>query len=208
MTDRARERSAFCTRRGLFHFIRMPFGLSGDPASFCRLMSIVLRDMLWKICLCYLDDIIIFGKTPQELLDRLHQVFSRFAEVGLKVKPSKTVLFKQKLTFLGTWLQPKVSTRCLTSYKRDVRAFFGLASYYRRFVRNFASIAEPLTRLTKKNNTPFKWTDDANRAFRQLKDALLDATTLAFPIPGTPCILDTDASDVLLAPSCPRSSME
>ena len=69
MTDRARERSAFCTRRGLFNFTRMPFGLSGAPASFCRLMSIVLRDMLWKICLCYLDDIIIFGKTPQELLD-------------------------------------------------------------------------------------------------------------------------------------------
>ena len=65
MTDRARERSAFCTRRGLFHFTRMPFGLSGAPASFCRLMSIVLRDMLWKICLCYLDDIIIFGKTTR-----------------------------------------------------------------------------------------------------------------------------------------------
>ena len=60
----------------------------------------------------------------------------------------------------------------------------------------FATIAEPLTRLTKKNNTPFKWTDDADRAFRQLKDALLDATTLAFPIPGTPCNLDIDASDV------------
>ena len=118
-------------------------------------MSIVLRDMLWKICLCYLDDIIIFGKTPQELLDRLH------AEVGLKVKPSKTVLFKTEIDFLGhlvtaqgvnpmpdklqvirDWPTP----HCL----RDVRAFVGLASYYRRFVRNFASIAEPLTRLTKK----------------------------------------------------------
>ena len=164
MTYRARERSAFCTRRGLFHFTRMPFGLSGAPASFCQLMSIVLRDMLWKICLCYLDDIIIFGKTPQELLDRLHQVFSRLAEVGLKVKPSKTVLFKTEIDFLGhlvtaqgvnpmpdklqairDWPTP----HCL----RDVRAFVGLASYYRRFVRNFASIAEPLTRLTKKNNT-------------------------------------------------------
>ena len=87
-----------------------------------------------------------------------------------------------KLQAIRDWPTP----HCL----RDVRAFVGLASYYRRFVRNFASIAEPLTRLTKKNNTPFKWTDDADRAFRQLKDAL------AFPIPGTPCILDTDASDV------------
>ena len=217
MTDRAKERSAFCTRRGLFHFTRMPFGLSGVPASFCRLMFIVLRDMLWQICLCYLDDIIIFAKTPQELLDRLHQIFTRLAEVGLKVKPSKTVLFKTEIDFLGHMVTAQgvnpmpdklqairdwPTPHCL----RDVRAFFGLASYYRRFVRNFASIAEPLTRLTK-NNTPFKWTDDANRAFRQLKDALLDATTLAFPIPGTHAFWIPTPQMLLLAPSCPRSSM-
>ena len=53
MTDRAKECSAFCTRRGLFQFTRMPFGLSGAPSSFCRLMGIVLRDLLWDICLCY-----------------------------------------------------------------------------------------------------------------------------------------------------------
>ena len=92
-----------------------------------------------------------------------------------------------KLTAIRDWPTP----HCL----RDVRAFFGLASYYRRFVRNFASIAEPLTRLTKKN-TIFKWTDEAELAFCRLKQALLDASTLAFPVPGLPCILDTDASDV------------
>ena len=59
MTDRAKERSAFCTRRGFFQFMRMPFGLSGAPGSFCRLMSIVLRDLLWVVCLCYLDDIVV-----------------------------------------------------------------------------------------------------------------------------------------------------
>jgi len=77
MTDRAKERSAFCTRRGLFHFTRMPFGLSGAPGSFCRLMSIVLRDLLWVICLCYLDDIVIYARTPEELLERLRTVLDR-----------------------------------------------------------------------------------------------------------------------------------
>ena len=71
MTERAKERSAFCTRRGLFQFTRMPFGLAGAPASFCRLMSIVFKDHLWKICLSYLDDIIVYARTPEELLDRL-----------------------------------------------------------------------------------------------------------------------------------------
>jgi len=100
LTERAQERSAFCTRRGLFQFTRMPFGITGAPSSFCRFMSIVLRDLLWKICLCYLDDIVIFAKTPEELIERLRQVLDRLRDVGLKVKPSKCVLFQQQIKFL------------------------------------------------------------------------------------------------------------
>ena len=62
MTDQAKERSAFCTRRGLFHFNRMPFGLSGAPVTFCRRMQKVLKDQLCKICLFYLDDVIVYAK--------------------------------------------------------------------------------------------------------------------------------------------------
>ena len=101
MTDRAKERSAFYTRRGLFHFTRMPFGLSGAPGSFCRLMSIVLRDLLWVICLCYLDDIVIYARTPEELLERLRTVLDRLHEAGLKAKPSKCELFRTDIKFLG-----------------------------------------------------------------------------------------------------------
>jgi len=101
LTDRAKERSAFCTRRGLFQFTRMAFGLFDAPSSFCRLMQIVLRDLLWDICLCYLDDIVIFARTPQELLERLRTVLDRLREVGLKVKPSKCELFKTEIKFLG-----------------------------------------------------------------------------------------------------------
>ena len=70
---------------------------------------------------------------------------------------------------------------------RDVRAFFGLASYYRRFVKGFATIAEPLTRLTRKM-ARFEWTDEAQQAFEALKVALVEATSLAFPLPQEPCI--------------------
>jgi len=88
MTKRAKERSVFCTRLGLFQFTRMPFGLAGAPDSFCRLMSLVFKDHLWKICLSYLYDITVFARTPQALLDRLRIVLNRLHEVGLKVKPS------------------------------------------------------------------------------------------------------------------------
>ena len=207
MTDRAKERSAFCTRRGLFHFTRMPFGLSGAPSTFCRVMSLVFSDLLWVVCLCFLDDIIIYARTQDELLERLDMVLSRLSSFGFKVKPSKCSLFRNTIKFLGHLVSADgveplpdrltairdwpPTPHCL----RDVRAFYGLASYYRRFVKNFASIAEPLTRLTKKGNN-FRWTDDTQQAFDSLKTALMDATTLAFTYPGIPCIVDSDASDV------------
>jgi len=206
MSQRAKERSAFCTRRGLFQFNRMPFGLSGAPASFCRLMHQVLRDHLWRICLFYLDDIIIFAETQRELLERLDVVLSRLNEVNLKVKPSKCSLFKTQIAFLGHMvcaegvnplpdkikaIQEWPTPKCI----RDFRAFFGLASYYRRFVRNFAAIAEPLSRLTRTGVT-FSWSSEAQAAFDHLKTELLDTVTLAYPVPGEPFILDTDASDV------------
>ena len=208
MTERAKERSAFCTRRGLFHFTRMPFGLAGAPSSFCRLMSGVLHDLLWQVCICYLDDIIIYARTQQELLDRLDIVLSRLHQYRLKAKPSKCVLFKTQIEFLGYLVSHRGAEplpdklACIRDWPtphclRDVRAFYGLASYYRRFVRNFAAIAEPLSSLTRKNNR-FQWTEEAQQAFDSLKTALLEAGTLAFPFPDVPCILDTDASDVAI----------
>jgi len=208
LTERAKERSAICTRRDLYQFTRMPFGLAGAPSSFCRLMSIVLRDLLYKVCLCYLDDIIIFARTPEELLERLRTVLNRLKEVGLKLKPSKCALFQTQIHFLGhlisehgvdpqpdkikaiqEWPRP----RCV----KEVCAFYDLASYYRKFVKGFATIAEPLTKLTKKN-VRFEWSDEAQTAFDTLKQALQDATSLAYPHPNIPCIVDSEASDVAI----------
>jgi len=206
MTDRARERSAFCTRRGLYEYLRMPFGLTGAPATSCRLMNRVLHDVLHKICLSHFDDVIVYARSNMELTDRIDEVLTRFYQNGLKVKPYKCTLFRTHIEFLGhivsaAGIPPQTDKlqviqncpqpKCL----RDVRAFVGLASYYRRFVKDFAKKAEPLTALTKKG-VRFRWTDSGQQAFERLEAALLETPTLAFPYPDKPIILDTDASDI------------
>jgi len=164
-----------------------------------------------------LDDIVVFARSPEELLERLRIVLDRLKDVGLKAKPSKCELFKPEIKFLGHMvsvdgidpLPDKLEAirdwpvpHCL----RDVRAFFGLASYYRRFVKGFATIAERLTRLTRKM-ARFEWTEEAQQAFEALKKALVEATSLAFPLTQEPCILDTDASDVALGAVLSQKSM-
>jgi len=209
MTDRAIQRSAFCTRRGLFEFTRMPFGLKGPPATFCLAMNLVFADLLWLVCIVYLDDIIVFAQTQEELLQRLDMVLTRLARFAFKVKPSKCVFFRKEIQFLGhiVWssgiapypdklqaIRDWPTPHCL----KEVHAFYGTASYYRRFVKNFAKIAEPLSNLFHKSAKPLRWTPEAQQAFERLKAALLETPILQFPHPHLPCILDTDASDVAL----------
>ena len=95
MTQRARERSAFCTIRGLYQFTRMPFGLSNAPASFCRLMQIILHDLLYVCCICYLDDIIVFGETPEQLMDNLETSFHSSEREGTQSKAVQVRLIPQ-----------------------------------------------------------------------------------------------------------------
>ena len=94
-----------------------------------------------------------------------------------------------KIQALKDWPTPN----CLT----DVRAFLGLASYYGKFVCSFATIAEPLTALMRKK-VRFTWSQEAQQAFDRLTEALMEVTSLSFPVPYLPCRLDTDASDVAI----------
>ncbi|KAJ7987593.1 hypothetical protein DPEC_G00328090 [Dallia pectoralis] len=101
MTPRARKAAAFCTRKGLFEWNVMPFGLCNAPATFQRLMDRVLAGLQWETCLVYLDDIIVLGRDGTEMLERLSQVFGRLRVANLKLKPSKCVLFREQVVYLG-----------------------------------------------------------------------------------------------------------
>jgi len=76
MTERAKQCSAFCTKRGLFQWTRIPFGLTNAPSTFCRLMKNIFHDLLYNICICYLDDINVYAATPEQLIDYFDKVFT------------------------------------------------------------------------------------------------------------------------------------
>ena len=86
---------------GFYKCLRMLFGLTNAPATFQRLMENCLGDLHLNWCIIYLDDIIIYSKTPEEHVERLEAVFKKLSSAGLKLKPSKCKFFKSQITYLG-----------------------------------------------------------------------------------------------------------
>ena len=206
MEEPDREKTAFCTTEGLYQFKVMPFGLCNAPASFQRLMDLVLSGLQWSQCLVYLDDIIVLGRSFQEHINNLESVLQRLQESGLRLKPAKCCFFQTQVHYLGHVISrdgvatdpqktSKVATWPVPQCKREVQQFLGFANYYRRFIRDFAQLARPLHRLTERM-VPFVWTDQCQESFDTLRRCLCTAPVLAYPNFGRPFILDTDASDV------------
>ena len=203
-----REKSTFITRFGTYEFTVMPFGLCNAPATFQRLMDTVLRDILWQFVVVYIDDINVGSKTFDEHLRHLDQVFHRLEQAGLKLSPEKCFFFKEEIPFLGHVVsRDGIQTdpeklRVIKEFPipkdlTQLRGFIALASYYRKFVKGFSSIVEPLNRLLKKN-TPYVWSEDQHDAFERLKTCLTTPPILAYPKFEDPFILYTDASTFAL----------
>lgn len=101
MKEEDKCKTAFSTRTGLYEFNTMPFGLCNAPATFERVMERVLQGLAWRICLVYVDDIVVGGPTVAETVRRLGLVWTRLRDAGLKLKPAKCDLFRASVTFLG-----------------------------------------------------------------------------------------------------------
>ena len=192
-----KPKTAFSTPWGMYHFKRMPFGLSNGPASYSRLMQMALRGIEPGCCLPYLDDTIIFNTNLAEHLHSLDLVLRAHAKAGLKLQPSKCHLFQDEVEYLGhlvnkEGIQPLrkyvevVQDWPIPSSKTEARAFIGKTSYYRRFISNYSKIAKSWTDVMGKeegikDSDPIEVTEEMKKAFGQLKEALLTAPILAFP---------------------------
>ena len=182
----------------------MPFGLVNAPATFQRLMEVVLSGLTRGSCHVYLDDVLVLGATLQEHNANLRKVFDRIRSAGLRLKPKKCDFAQESVEYLGHVVSADgIQTdpeklRAVHQYPvptdvRTLRSFLGLASYYRRFVPGFSKIAAPLNALTRKD-IPFVWTPDCHQAFEKLKELLTSVPLLRYPDFERPFILETDAS--------------
>ena len=156
-----REKTAFCLGPwvGLYEFCRMPFGLSGAPSSFQRLMDKTLPGL--SFVTIYLNDILIHSKDVQSHINHLETVFLRLCDAGLTFKGSKCNIGMSSVQYLGhvfsaSGMFPDPNkTKVVAEWPSptnvtEVRQFLGLASYYRRYVENFSAIAHRYMHLLTK----------------------------------------------------------
>lgn len=205
VAEEDKPKTAFTTRRGLFQFCRMPFGLCNALSTFQRLINCVLRGLTWVCCLVYLDDVIIFtsGSVAKHVVE-LAVELERLAEAGLSLKATKCSFAATSMEYLGHDLTPegiKPTSRLVKAIidfptprnDVEVRRFVALAGYYRRFMPDFGSRMAPLTSLLRKTSV-WRWGQEQDEAFLWAKAKLSVKPVLIYPDYTLPFKLTTDAS--------------
>nr|XP_017214371.1 uncharacterized protein LOC108191961 [Danio rerio] len=182
----------------------MPFGLANSPSVFQAFINEVFRDMLNQWVIVY--DIFIYSNSLEEHTNYVRAVLKRLIENQLYAKLSKCEFHQTCISFLGyiisaeglamdekkvdtviNWPKPKTV--------KELQHFMGFANFYRRFIRNFSTVAAPLTSLVKGGSTRLSWSNDATRAFSHLKSRFSSAPILCHPDPNLPFTLEIDASN-------------
>ena len=229
MDEDSKEKTAFITEEGLYEFNIMPFGLCNAPATFQRLMHMVLGGLIYTKAPVYLDDINVHSRTFEQHLQDIREVFECIRKAKLKIRLDKCEFCKQELKFLGHVIGKdgiktdeekikKVKEFPRPRNKKEIKSFLGLASYYRKFISGFSKIAKPLTELTegykKKKTIPevieevkeieIKWGEAQEKSFNELKKRLTETPILIYPNFDKEFRLYTDASKYALGAVLPR----
>lgn len=198
-------KTAFNTEFGHHEFLRMPFGLKNSPATFQRVMDDVLKDILNKYCMVYLDDIIIFSPSLEEHIKHLKSVFDRLRNANLKLQLDKCEFLRKETEYLGHVITPNgikpnpkkiqvIQNFPIPKTQKEIRSFLGLLGYYRKFIKNFAKVTKPLTKCLKKGET-VTLTPEFKDAFENCKTLLCNDPILKYPDFDKQFELTTDASN-------------
>ena len=189
LTDRAKEISAFVNPDGLYQYKVMPFSMKNSPATFQRLINMIVTGL--NSCKAYIDDAIIYSEEWDQQIQTIREFFERLSKAKLTIHLAKSEFCHATLTFLGhvvgqgqvTPVEAKVkafSDVPVPKCKRQLMPFLGMAGYYRKLCDNSSVIADPLTNLLSKR-TKFIWTNDCQKAFDILKAILKNGLVLLAP---------------------------
>uniref|UniRef100_A0A3P9LGA0 Gypsy retrotransposon integrase-like protein 1 n=1 Tax=Oryzias latipes TaxID=8090 RepID=A0A3P9LGA0_ORYLA len=198
-------KTAFTTPLGHYEYLVMPFGLTNAPAVFQRLVNDVLRDFLNRFVFIYLDDILIYSPDSSQHKHHVRLVLERLLANQLFVKAEKCEFHVSTVPFLGYIIEAgnirpdpakieAVAQWEIPQTRKKLQQFLGFANFYRRFIRNYSSIAAPLTQLTSINKT-YSWNPAADSAFKKLKSLFVSAPILVQPDVTKQFIVEVDASD-------------
>ena len=181
LTTDSIPKMAFTSPFGKYEYVKVPFGLAQALAYFQELMTGVLKDLLFAMA--YLDDIIVYSSTPEEHLEHIRTVFEKLRHAKLSMKLSKCHFFTKEIQYLGHILGMErikpvsAKTEAIRAMHppvnpKQVHAFLRLVGYYRKFIKNFAKIAKPLTMLTQMD-VKFEWKETHHDALMNLKKPII-----------------------------------
>lgn len=204
ISEESRDITSFSTPEGSFRWKVVPFGLNVSPNSFARMMAIAFSGIPAGTAFLYIDDIIVIGCSETHHMQNLRKVFEILRKFNLKINPYKCNFFKTEVVFLGhkcseNGISPDNNKlKAMYDYpephdKDSVKRFVAFANFYRKFIKNFAILAQPLNKLTRKS-TQFKWDSEAKTAFTAIKKSLTSPEILCYPDLTKQFILTVDAS--------------
>lgn len=208
LSKNAQRYAAFVTNFGTFLPLRLPFGLKNAPYDFSRLMAKLLKDCE-TYAVPYLDDVAIYSHSWKEHLVHVENILSKLQDAQLHIKPSKCQFAQAYVKYLGHLVGQGLRTpsdfkvQAIKDFpnpttKTHVRAFLGIAGYYRKYIPEFSVLAAPLTNLLKgkQRKSTIEWNDSCQKAFENLKDKLSKNPVLYSPDFERPFILQCDASNL------------
>ena len=198
ITEGNEWKTAFKTHYGSYEWLVMPFGLTNSPAAFQRFMNNILKDLLDKCLVVYLDDILVYSNNLKEHKEHIHELLQHLRKHGLYAKANKCEWHRDSVEFLGYILTNLGLTMANKKVKiiqewpepqkiKDIQSFLGFTNFYRQFIHNYSEITVPLTRLTRKGYT-WNFTQECCSTFELLKKGFTSALILTHWIPDQPLL--------------------